>query len=132
MPQMANVTVKKSDGITDVVYSAKTPSAGDKSPAVWKNDTVGTVAASRPTFTVVAMDNGNRKARRIRGTFFWPKTRVDSAGNVVVQGGCSSERSALIPQDMTSAEIAEFVAQEANIWASALLKAVSVDGYAPS
>lgn len=35
MPNMANITVKKADGTTDVVYTALTPSAGDKTSARW-------------------------------------------------------------------------------------------------
>lgn len=132
MPQMANIVVKKADGTTDVTYTAATPSAGDKSPAVWKNASVGTVLAARPTFTLVAMDNGTRKARRARTTFVWPKTRIDPAGNVTVVGGASSESSHLIPQDMTPAEIAEYVAQYAALLNSALVKACLNDGYAPS
>lgn len=131
MPQMANITIKKADGTTDVVYTQKTPSAGDKSPAVWKNDTVGTVLAARPTFSIVSMDNGNRKARRLRTSYIWPKTRTDTAGNVTVSGGASSESSHLVPQDMTPTEISEFVAQYANLLASALIKASVNDGYAP-
>lgn len=129
MPNMANITVKKNDGITDVSYSAKVPSSGDKSPAVWKNDTVGTVLAARPTFTLVSMDNGTKKARRLRTTFFWPKTRTDSAGNVVVQGGASSESAHLIPQDMTMTEIDEYVTQYSNLLASALVKDCLKSGY---
>jgi len=132
MPQMANIVIKKADKVTDVTWTAKTPSAGDKSPAVFKNDTVGTVLAQRPTFTVVAADNGTRKARRIRTTTFWPKSRLDSAGNIVVVGGASSEKSTLIPQDMTASEIAEFVYQDAALHLSALLQAVGNEGYAPS
>lgn len=132
MPQMANITIKKADGTTDVVYTAASPSAGDKSPAVWKNHSVGTVLAARPTFSLLAMDNGTRKARRARSSFNWPKTRVDTAGNVSVVGGASSESSHLIPQDMTSVEIGEYVAQYANLLASALIKASLNDGYAPS
>lgn len=132
MPQMANITIKKADKVTDVTWVAKTPSAGDKSPAVFKNDSVGTVLAQRPTFTVVAADNGTRKARRIRTTTYWPKSRLDSAGNIVVVGGASSEKSTLIPQDMTASEIAEFVYQEAALHLSVLLQAVGNEGYAPS
>lgn len=132
MPQMADITIKKADGTTDVVYSQATPSAGDKSPAVWKNQTVGTVLAARPTFTMVTMDNGTKRARRARTTFHWPKTRVDTAGNVTVLGGASSESSHLIPQDMTAVEIAEYVAQYANLLATSLIKAALVEGYAPS
>lgn len=131
MPSMANITIKKADGTTDVVYTAATPSAGDKSPAVWKNQTVGTVLASRPTFTLLGMDNGTKKARRMRTSFSWPKTRVDALSNVVVAGGASSESSHLIPQDMTPVEIGEYVAQYANLLASALIKQALNDGYAP-
>lgn len=132
MPQMANIVIKKADGTTDVTYTSATPSAGDKSPAVWRNATVGTVLASRPSFTFVVQDNGTKKARRARSTFSWPKTRTDTAGNVTVIGGASAESSHLVPQDMTAVEIAEMVAQYANLLASALIKQSLVDGYAPS
>lgn len=132
MPQMANITVKKADGTTDVLYTAATPAAGDKSAAVWKNKTVGTTNAQNPSFTCVSADNGTRKARRLRTTFNWPKTRLDSGGNVIVQGGASGESSHLIPQDMTPAEIAEYVAQYANLLSSALIKSAFNDGYAPN
>jgi hypothetical protein len=131
MPQMADITIKKADGTTDVVYSQANPSAGDKAPAVWKNKTVGTILAARPTFTLVAQDNGTGKARRIRSTYHWPKTRIDAATNVTVAGGASSESSHLIPQDMTPAEIEEYVAQYANLLASTLIKASLNEGYAP-
>lgn len=132
MPNMANIVIKKADGTTDVTYTAASPAAGDKSPAVWKNASVGTILAARPTFSITLMDNGTKKARRARTTFLWPKTRTDTAGNVSVVGGASGESSHLIPQDMTSAEIAEYVAQFANLLASALIKQSLNDGYAPS
>jgi hypothetical protein len=132
MPQMANIVIKKADGSTDVTYTTAAPSAGDKSPAVWKNATVGTILAARPTFTLVMADNGTKKARRARSTFHWPKTRVDTAGNVTVIGGASAESSHLIPQDMTPVEIGEYVAQYANLLACALVKSALIDGYAPS
>lgn len=131
MPNMANIIVKKADNTTDVTYTQATPSAGDKSAAVWRNATVGTVNASRPTFTFMMMDNGTKKARRARSTFFWPKTRVDALGNVTVTGGISAESSHLIPQDMTSVEIAEAVAQFSSLLNSALLRQSLNDGYAP-
>lgn len=131
MTQMANIVIKASDLTSNVTYTAKTPSAGDKSAAVWKNDAVGTINAARPTFTFVMMDNGTRKARRARSSFLWPKTRVDTAGNVSVVGGASGESSHLIPQDMTPAEIKEYCAQYCNLLASALIQDSLNSGYAP-
>lgn len=132
MPTMANIVIKMADNVTDVTYTAASPSAGDKSPAVWKNQTVGTVLAARPTFTIVMMDNGTKKARRARTTFIWPKTRVDASSNVTVVGGASAESSHLIPQDMTPTEISEYVAQYSSLLNSALLRSCLNDGYSPS
>lgn len=129
MPQMANITVKAADGSTDVNYTAKVPSAGDKSPAIWKNDSVGNVLAAKPTLSVQSSSNGNRSSRRVKSKFTWPKQRVDAAGNTLVQGGAILEVSALVPQDMTSAEIDEFVAQGLNLGASELFKSMVRDGY---
>lgn len=131
MPQMADITVKRADGTTNVTYSATNPAAGDKSPALWVNNTVGTVLAARPRFTVLSASNGTRKARRIRTTFVWPKARTDVAGNVTVAGGASGESSYLVPQDMTLAEIDEFVAQYSGLLYSTLVRASIASGYAP-
>lgn len=129
MPQMANITVKAADGRTDVTYTAKVPSAGDKSPAIWKNDHVGNVLAAKPTLSVQSSSNGNRSSRRVKSKFTWPKQRVDAAGNTLVQGGAILEVSALVPQDMTATEIDEFVAQGLNLGASELFKSMVRDGY---
>lgn len=131
MPTMADITVKKADGTTNVTYSATTPAAGDKSPALWINNAVGTVLAARPRFTLVSASNGTRRARRLRTTFVWPKARTDTAGNVTVAGGASGESSYLVPQDMTLTEIDEFVAQYSGLLHSALVQASVKSGYAP-
>lgn len=131
MPTMADITVKKADGTTNVTYSAINPAAGDKAPALWINGTVGTVLAARPRFTVSSASNGTRKARRIRTTFVWPKSWLDAAGNPVVAGGASSESSHLVPQDMQLTDIEEYVAQYAGLLYSALVRNCIVSGYAP-
>lgn len=131
MSQMANIVIKEADGTTNVTYTAKSPSAGDKSPAVWKCDSIGTTNAARPTFTIVAQDNGTGKARRFRTSYIFPKTRLDTNGNAITAGGASGESSHLIPQDMTPDEIKRYAAHYANLLASALIQASLNDGYAP-
>lgn len=131
MPTMADITVKKADGTTNVTYTATNPAAGDKAPALWINGTVGTVLAARPRFTVTSASNGTRKARRIRTTFVWPKSWLDAAGNPVVAGGASSESSHLVPQDMQLADIEEYVAQYAGLLYSTLVRDCIKSGYAP-
>lgn len=132
MPQMANIVIKGSDGVAEVTYTAKTPSAGDKSPAVWKNDAIGAINAARPSFTFVMADNGTRKARRARSSFVWPRSIVDVAGNVTIVGGASGESSHLIPQDMKVTDIKEYCSQYANLLASVLIQDCLNQGYAPT
>jgi len=129
MPAMANITVKKYDGTTDVVYTAQQPSAGDNAPAIWKDETTGTVLAGRPVLALVARNNGNKGARRLSASYLYPKVRTDSATNVTVQGGASFDGSFLIPQDMTMVEIREFVHQSTNLLAAALIKQCLITGY---
>ena len=86
MPQMANITVKKADGTTNVVYTAVTGSAGDKTNAVWQNTSVGTVPAERPTFAMQTMSNGTGTSRRVKMSGSWPTTKQDAGGNKIVNG----------------------------------------------
>lgn len=131
MPTIANITVKKADGTTDVVYMATAASAGDSSPAVFRNNTVGTTVAERPTLLVRSTDNGSRTARRLRVDYSWPIVATDAGGNKVVAGRMSGEASVLIPQNQDAAVIAEQAAQFGNLIGSALIKASFNDGFAP-
>lgn len=45
MPTLANITIKKADGTTDVVYTAIAGAAGDNTPAMFRNETIGTTLA---------------------------------------------------------------------------------------
>lgn len=126
---MANITVKKSDGTTDIVYTAQQPSAGDNQAAIWKDETTGTVLAGRPTLSLVARNNGSKKARRLNASYVYPKVRTDPQAQTVVLGGASGDATFLIPQDMTMTEIREFAHQFTNLMASALIKSCLITGY---
>ena len=41
MPQGSNITIKKDDTVTNIVYTFVVPSSGDATPAVWKSQSVG-------------------------------------------------------------------------------------------
>lgn len=66
MATIGNLTVKKNDGTTDIVYTGKTGSAGDGSPAVWVADTSATIRGNRTKLTMVTSNNGPRTARKVR------------------------------------------------------------------
>jgi hypothetical protein len=48
MPALADITVKMADGTTNITYTGIVPSAGDKTPAVWRSNSVGGSIGQRP------------------------------------------------------------------------------------
>lgn len=131
MPSLANITIKKADGATDVVYTAVAGSSGDGSSAVFRNNTVGTTLSERPTLLVKTTSNGPKTARRLRLDYSWPIVRTDVGGSVTVVGRMTGDASFLIPQNQTIALISEQAHQFGNLVASAIIKASAVEGYAP-
>lgn len=131
MPNMANITIKKNDGTTDVAYTAVVPSAGDKSPAVWRNNTVGTAASHRPEFRAVSRDNGTNSARRVDFSGIYPYTVTGTDGKIAVADKFTFTASALVPKGMPDADVNEAASQTLNLMASALIKEVVKSGYAP-
>lgn len=130
---MANITVKKNDGTTDIVYTAVAQSAGDKSPAVWRSNSVGAAAAHHPELRLSSQSNGTQTARRVNGSYSYPSlvtstdTGITSVGdrfNLTVSG--------VIPLNMTDADLAEAVSQSLNLFASTLMKDSFKAGFAPT
>lgn len=131
MPSMANITVKKHDGTTDIVWSNVTPSAGDRSPAVWKSNTVGTASSHRPEFRIVARDNGPGDARRVEGSGVYPQTVTGTDGKITVANKLPFNFSFLVPKGMPDADVNEATSQFCHLMASALTKECARTGYAP-
>lgn len=131
MPTLANIVIKKADGTTDVTYTAIASSAGDGTPAIFRNNTVGTTLAERPTLLIKSTSNGPRTARRVRVDFSWPTVTSDAGGNKTITGRMSGDASVLIPQNQDASTIKEQAHQFGNLIAAALVKASFDEGYAP-
>lgn len=133
MPALANITVKKNDGTTDITYTGVVPSSGDGTPAVWRSATVGTAPAHQPELRVSAREGGNGKNRVVRVTYQYPQIATNSTTGVttvIEKAALSVELT--VPKNMAQTVIDEFASQGANLLASALLKDVAKSGYAPS
>lgn len=136
MPSMANITVKKSDGTTDIVYDALTGAGSDGSPAAWRQDTGATATLPvglRALFWLKSIWNGPKTARKLPFRYERPYATQDTTTNrwssldkLVIEG------VATVPQGMPPTEINEGVAQGCNILASALIKSSMQTGYAPN
>lgn len=132
MPNMANVTIKKNDGTTDVIYTAVVPSAGDKTPAIWKNQTLGTASAHRPEMKLMSRENGTGNARRVEGVFTYPTLALGTDGKLNVVDKVIANVSMVVPKGMPDADVNEAVSQCFNLFAAALFKDSFKTGYAPT
>lgn len=133
MPNMADITVKKADGTTDITYVALSPSAGDKTPAQWRVEAIGTVPGNRPTLAVTSRFSVDRQARVVEGKLLYPETFTDSTtGIVATRLRESFSFTQIIRQDAADSTTKELSAQAANLVKSALIQSVLMTGFAPS
>lgn len=134
MPTMANITVKKNDGTTDVIYTQVQPAGGPGVSAIWKNQTVGTAPGQQPEMRVSSKESKQAGVQffDVRGTYKYPRSVSNSTtGEITISEGFSASISAHINQSMLTADLNEAAAQFGNICASALIKAVLQSGRAP-
>lgn len=133
MPQIANITVKKNDGTTDITYTAVVPSAGDKSPAIWRSQTVGSAAAHQPELRMTSRDNGTKTGRRVDLHAQYPTLVTSPAdGKISVSDRLVLDVSAIVPLGMATADVNEAVSQFCNAMAVTLVKDSLKTGFAPT
>ncbi len=122
MTIIANLTVKKNDGTTDIVWSALNGQGGNQYPAQWASQTVGTALAHQPTMTMVSKDSGDKETRRTNLQVLYPNLVTDTASNTTVARKGQVDVSFAMPKSMTSGQWNECISQTIN-----LLTALKVD-----
>lgn len=132
MAQMADITVKKADETTDIVYSQIVPSAGDKTAALWKCTSVGSAPGHNPRMSLVSRDNAAKTARRVAAEFAYPWTAIATDGSVQIIDTFRFSGSYIVPQGMPQDVINEATAQCNNLLAAVLIKNSIKSGYAPT
>lgn len=134
MPSMANITVKDSDGTTDVVFNAMTPSSGDSNPAVWRVEAAGSgVAANRPRCEVRARNNADRTARRIDFYLTVPHFVTDSeTSETKIVSNIPVNLTMTVPMNVPDSRVASAAAYLGNLLDSSLLQDVFKSGFAPT
>lgn len=133
MPAMADITVKKNDGTTDIVYAEQAPSSGDGTAAVWKATAIGTAASHQPELRLTSRDANQGSKRAMRSTYVYPQIATNSTTGITsVVNRAMASTDWTLPKEMTAADINEFVSQYANLLASTLIKACVKAGYSAS
>lgn len=131
MPAIANISIFKADGTTNVIWTGLTGAAGDKTPAVWRSNTVGASVAQRPQLNYWAYNtpSGSHRVQRVTTTF--PVLQTD--GTVVSVLGYSSfsgEFKTFL--QAPDADVNEFAFQTCNIMGANGLRAMLAGGFPPS
>jgi hypothetical protein len=131
MPNMAAITVKKNDGTTDQVWTNIQASGGDKSPAIWRNVSVGPAPSFNPEARMTSRPNSDGTIRRVEGVIDWKQSAVGADGVSRRINLASFSFNVVVPQGMPTADINEFASQSANLIASVLFKDCVKSGFAP-
>lgn len=133
MPAMASMTVKKNDGTTDIVYDALAASAGDSSPAVWRQDTGANAALPvglRAILRNMTRWNGPKTARVMEMQYRRPYAVQDSTTTLFSgKDQVLLDVRVVVPQSIPASEINEAIAQGLNLCAHTLTKQIGQSGY---
>lgn len=129
---MADITVKKNDGVTDITYTGIAASAGDNSPAIWRANSIGAAVSFRPEMRMVSRANGTKTGRRVEISFVYPETVTGTDGVTRVANKLPITVSSLVPDGMTETVVNEAVSQALNLFASVLVKNSVKAGFAPT
>lgn len=130
MPNIANMTVKKADGITDIIYSYVSGAAA-AAAAVWRS-AVGSAPAHKAEYRVKGSSNQSGTVRRIEGIYVYPQTVTGTDGTVTVANRGTISFQAVVPQAMPQTEINEMAHQGLNLIGHSLTKSSVTEGFAPS
>lgn len=133
MSAIANVTVKKADGTTDIVYTAIQPAPGDNAFAIWRQENASVAVAFRPVLKMRVSDNGPKTARKPHLEYSYPFTYTDTTTGLVKQAHIVlSSSDFLIPTEVPDTTIAEAVHQYTNLLVSAHVRDSIKAGISPT
>jgi hypothetical protein len=133
MPSIADITIKKNDGTTDIVYAQQMPASGDGSPAVWRATSVGSAPAHAPEFRLTSREASRGVKRALRSTYVYPQIATNTTTSITsVVDRASADTNWTFPKGMSQADINEFVSQYANLLVSTLVKDCVKVGYSAS
>lgn len=134
MAAIADITVKKSDGTTDIVYAAKQPSSGDNVAAIWRSDAnAAPYAGLKPVVSLLSKWNGDKTVRRLVGQGKYNSYSTDSTTTISSKlGSIVLDLTASAPQSIPQADIDEAVDQLLNVFASTAFRTALKSGFAPT
>jgi hypothetical protein len=130
---ISNITVKKDDGATDIIYVAKSPSSGDGTPARWRADSAGTADAFKPELTVAGHLNGGGTARWLNFRYTMPHVFTDSTTSLsAVNSRAQASLDMSFPVSMPDSVTNEFVSQFCNLVNKTEIRTIMKEKFPPT
>lgn len=122
MAVIANLTVKKNDGTTDILWTGVQGGSTRDRPATWQSATVGTATAHRPELRLwMERSNGGKGTCTLTGQY--PSISTDSTTGITSIIGRQRMKVVWeIDQNMPQADCNEFVAQMTNLEVQPLIR----------
>lgn len=128
MPQATNLTVKKADGTTDILWTLMNPAGGDGIPASFQSLTVGNFPAARPEIRVSGRSTKTGRALRI--TMQYPNVQT-VGGQALASPGTVVSMEVQVKADQPTLDTTEAAAQFANLIKTPLIQSCLNSGYPP-
>jgi hypothetical protein len=117
MPTMADITIKKNDGVTDIVWNNAGAGGGDGVPAQWRPSSVGTSVQKRPVAKFWTQSS-DKQTNVSRFTTTFPV--VDSVSGAVL-GYITTSEEVKVPTFASDTDVNEAIAQSGNLRDHALI-----------
>lgn len=132
MPSMANIAVLNNAAAT-VTYTAATASAGDKVPAVWRQNAASEIIGLRPQLSVTTRDNAKRNGRIFEATMKYPIFMTDaSSGQKILLATVPLSLTGTLPTNVDAVQVKDAFVQFGNLAVSTLIRSAIEEGYAPT
>lgn len=130
MPLMGNITVKKHDGTTDIVYSALQAGGSDRQrPAIWTSATVGTAYSHRPEVRYsMRQVSATRKSEVLTAQYPTLSTDTSTGITTIIGRGVKLRLEIEVDQSMPQADINEGTSQFLNFFANGNIRAAFRNG----
>lgn len=129
MAAITNLTVKKFDGTTDVIYTGVQGSGGDRMAALYRDNVYSTTPGNRPTLTIEAHEANSGKVRRVTARVLRPYLQTID-GRETATDWLPIDITVPVLKNVPESFVQEAVAQAVNLFDHPDVVAQLVSGYA--
>lgn len=130
MANIQNISVEKHAG-GSIEWSGLVGSSGDKTPAIWRSQSVGSAVSHRPEYKLATFDSQSGKQRIAKVNVVFPVlATVEGVSKVVDYNTFTGEFK--MSKNASDADIGEFVHQTIALNHDSVIRSAIKVGFAPT